>query len=166
MQEIIIGDKNTFAIQYSHGQQDEKMGYVLLWLGGIYIGAWEDEVFFSYLQSGLQCIIEIKGRLMNFPFRDDLPEVIIQKMSDLSTRDPALYDHVGSFGESFHDFFIICFLTDSKINLVWKLREKPFFTYPGYPRAAQMVSLDYDYFESIVRRFDEELVLTKAKFKR
>jgi len=164
MQEITIGKKSTFAIQYRHGQQDQKMGFVRLWLGDIYLGA-DDEVYFSYLLGDLQFIINNRERLMDFPFRDDLPETIMQKMSDLGIQHRSLSKHKISFGESFDDFLIVCFFTDGKVHFVWKLREKPFFTYPGYPQAAQMASLDYDYFESIVKRFNEELVLSMAKFK-
>jgi hypothetical protein len=155
----IIGSKDKFAIEYVYGS-NPNMGYVKLWLNNIYIGA-DEETYFSYIQGALRHILTNKENLKSFPFAFESPNIIIDQVVKHINEPLVRKFIVKSFGGSFDDFLIICFFSGPELYFVWQLLENPFFRYPEYPRAAQISSLDINYFEDVICEFEKNTDNTK-----
>jgi hypothetical protein len=147
---MMVGQKNIFGIEYEIGQ-NFKLGYVRIWLNDIYIGAWE-EVFLSYLKGTFLNLISDKNKFTNFPQQLITPEDIVNQITEFPVY--SIDKHIlRGLGESFDDFYVVCFIREEKIHFVWKLVDKPFFSYPNYPKTAQMSVVDIRYFEKVVNEF-------------
>ncbi len=128
----IKGEINTFAIECDVTKTNPYlMGHLCLWIGGIKLGAYEDEVMLSSVKAALDRIIVGLDQRQNLNFtkidKDDLFALVYDE--DFNNSQYLLH-----FGESFDDFSLFSFTTSDEIHFIWKLHDNPFFSYPHYPK--------------------------------
>ncbi len=128
----IKGEINSFAIECDVTKvSPHLMGHLCLWIGGIKVGAYEDEVMLSNVKAALDRIIAGLDGRQNLDFSKMSKESLFSLIYD-GDFDNSRY--LLQLGESFDDFSLFAFTASDEINFIWKLHDDPFFSYPNYPK--------------------------------
>lgn len=149
----IKGNIESFAIESEITKSTPYlMGHLCLWIGGIQVGAYEDEVMLLCVKASLDQIVKGMDQQQNLDFvkmkTEDLFALIYS--GDIDNGQYLL--HVA---ESFDDFSFFTFAANDEIHFVWKLRDDPFFSYPNYPKGVIHKTVKISEFTSVVQ--DKEL---------
>jgi len=122
---MIIGNKKSFAVEYTPSKSDSKMGYGKIWIQDQFFGSNEDLIYLDgYMISLIDELINAKPLAINF-----------QKKSN-SELFRILENHPNRFTYLLHgstftdDFSAYIFQNEGMVYLIWKLRsdQKPIFS--------------------------------------
>ena len=150
--EFLFGDKSKFAIEVDITRPDASpFGLVLICLGGINVGADQDEVPILLFLHRIKRISGLEIESCNFRF--DSGDVVFRKIMSGEIEGGDKY-RLG-LGESFDDFSMIGYRDASSVTIVWRLVESPFFEYPDYPKGIQIAEVPVDMFTDVVSRFEQ-----------
>ncbi|GLS05555.1 hypothetical protein GCM10007860_27110 [Chitiniphilus shinanonensis] len=147
---LLFGDKQIFAIELA---SDEDLiggvGRVLLWLGGEYVGTFDDTSIHSLVLAQLKSVFS--KRLDG----DYLRGEAVCQMYDLikSEKIEGAGQYFLSLGDSFDDFSIVVFLKGEEVVFLWKLLDKPFFEYKNYPEGLQCSIIPAAFFSKVLSDF-------------
>lgn len=154
----LIGDKNSFAIEYVINKVHPHIfGNVLIWLGGNYIGLLDEEVM---LNSSLGSLIDLiseerMSKYLNIDIhsrsKDDLFTMLQQNSDDL--KDNAIF----SLDESTDDFCIFVVKYSNTLRFLWALNDEPYGVYNSYPEGVLSVDIDVDVIKSVIEKFENDL---------
>ena len=142
---FLFGNKKKFAIECSINQaKPHLLGQVRLWICGIYLGYFDEEVM---LNNFLHSINNLNERLNN------LNDITLKNKS-ISNLFDEIYNTHNDNGkylfipiESFDDFEIFILTQESEIHFFWQLIEEPFFKYDNYPSGKQHSTVDIIFLE-------------------
>jgi hypothetical protein len=153
----IIGNKSSFAIEFDvqHERYSNHLfGWIRIWLGGGYIGAYDN-----------LCILSATSYELESFSRMNLDTDEFDGMSD-----EAIYRHIklddcpgfGKYwfspgGDSFDDFSVVVYCNKNKYKFIWKLHENTFFEYAGYPKGFLCADVSVEEFKRVVSNFIEQL---------
>ncbi|MGD9368243.1 MAG: hypothetical protein PVH87_21260 [Desulfobacteraceae bacterium] len=147
----LIGKKSEFAIEYAiKTRVPYLMGNLRLWLGGMYVGYFNEDIMLSSAQ---HILMHLRGRineLNNEVFTTKKVEEIYNLVYS-GKIDNGKY--LLNLGDSFDDFSFFVFLRGNQINFVWKLHKEPFFDYPNYKNNINHKEIDISVFSEIVKSF-------------
>jgi hypothetical protein len=149
---MIIGNKQTFAIEFEKLNSNPEMGYGKLWLQNKFFGTKEDLIYLNgYLFSLLDEILDA--------------EIIALKIEDKNPIE--IFKLLKSFGRNYlilgstftDDFEAYCYKSDEKIFLIWKLREVEmiFDELKNYDRGIQFCSVNYIEIKNTKEEFINQL---------
>ncbi len=126
-----IGSKEIFAIEMEITTvKPYLMGKLCLWIGGVRVGTFDDEVMLLTIKSSLDSFLNEFDEIKNPEFTRMTDEDLFSLMySDDFDNSPYLLH----LGESFDDFSFFAFTAEDEVHFVWKLQDKPYFSYPNYP---------------------------------
>ena len=149
----VIGKIESFAVEREITQTTPYfIGHLCLWIGGISLGAYEDEVMLSSVKAVLDSTIAILDKRQNADFlkleKNDLFNLMYNGEFDNSL-------YLLHLAESFDDFSLFTFTVDDEIHFVWKLHDNPFFTYPNYPKEIIHKKVKISEFKDVIE--DKEL---------
>lgn len=113
----MIGNKETFAVEFSPSETVRGMGYGKVWIQGEFFGTNEDLIYFhGYLIALLDEFIHAKT--IDFDFKSLNKSVLFDRLHKHHSRDRYL---IG--GSTFtEDFTAFAFEQNNTIFLIWKLR--------------------------------------------
>jgi hypothetical protein len=115
---MLIGNKETFAVEFIQERHNPKMGYGKLWIQNVFLGTKEDLIFLNgYLIGLLNEIIASKQIHLNLENKnkDEIFEL-------LKSTNKLRSDYFISGSTFTDDFEIYSFEKKEKIFLLWKLR--------------------------------------------
>lgn len=146
----MIGCKKCFGIEHERQLDGSPIfGKMRLWLEGRYIGAFDDVNILSvawHQLDGLN-VDDIDGcRFGNMP-----PEDIYGELESGAVDDFRRY--ILMPGEAFDEFLVYWYACNKKLHFVWKLVDRPFFSYPGYPSDVQFAQVPIAEFQRAVDEF-------------
>lgn len=159
----IIGDKNTFAVEYRIKMYDQiKMAYSRIWIQGRYFGDIEDTGLLFSISNCLKIIIN-RSDIFEPEFLNKTDEEIIGLTFATELLNVSFFDleakeqdrlvsygkHYFHFGENYDCFLISVFKNEDQIHFVWKLHVSDNRYFVGYSRNAQ---------HGVVKLADIELV--------
>lgn len=143
----LIGDRESFGFEYEiESKKTHVMGYIRMWVDGKFIGAIEDVNVLPailYQFEGLE-----RENTDGCRFLDMEPGEIYEMIFSGTISDGRRYCF--SPGEAFDDFDVIAYVCNGNIFFVWKLVDRPFFSYPGYPDGVQSAQVSVDEFRQVV----------------
>lgn len=147
----LIGNKKSFAIEYSFSDSKSKIGRMRLWVNGYYIGAFEDENILSVASYSLKKFTwpEVDKDIKSIANEKDIHNQII------SGNDFENGEYFLSLGEAFDDFSLIGYVQNSNFIISWELSEAPFFDYPNYPNGIISIKVLIEDFNEVVSQFCE-----------
>jgi len=147
----IIGDKEVMAIEYRITQKKPYiMGNLILWMGGVYIGTFEEEQMLLNIAYGLERLatnISSNERL-NHLGKDEIYHLLNKNNQG----------HLVNLGEGFDDFLVYSYVTDNELNFIWNLLDEPFFTYPSYPSGLGFAKIPKEFLIDVVEEFKTNLL--------
>lgn len=147
----IIGDKPVMAIEYMVTQKKPYiMGNLILWMNGVYIGAFEDE------QMLLNIAYSLERLLTNISDNDAFNNLSRDEIYHLLNKENE--GHLVNLGEGFDDFLIYSYVTGDELNFIWNLLNDPFFTYPSYPDGLQFAKISKNFLIDVVEQFKANLI--------
>lgn len=113
---MIVGNKKSFAVEFTQSESDPKMGYGKVWMQNEFYGTNEDLIYFQgYLISLLDELIGVKK--IDFDFDKLSESEIFEHFENKENRDSYLIR-----GSTFTDDFIAYgFETNGTVNLIWKM---------------------------------------------
>ncbi len=113
---MIVGNKKSFAVEYTKSESDPKMGYGKVWMQNEFYGTKEDLIYFhGYLISLLDELIGVKT--IDFDFDKLSESEIFEHFENKENRDSYLIS-----GSTFTDDFIAYgFEKNGIVNLIWKM---------------------------------------------
>ncbi|MEO9503260.1 MULTISPECIES: hypothetical protein [Flavobacteriaceae] len=113
---MIVGNKKSFAVEYTKSESDPKMGYGKVWMQNEFYGTKEDLIYFhGYLISLLDELIGVKT--IDFDFEKLSESEIFEHFENKKNRDSYLIS-----GSTFTDDFIAYgFEKNGIVNLIWKM---------------------------------------------
>ena len=155
----MIGSKKSFGIEYRVTDKERKMGYARIWLGGNFLGTFQDLIYFeSYLLSGLEYI----GKIRNLKLTSNPKEnyrILEKKVNDDDDYD--IYQYQISFVTLTDDFLIFSYHTEGLIHIHWKLmtskKKITFDDLKPYPRRSLHHAIAYDDFWDVVNTLSDQL---------
>jgi hypothetical protein len=128
--EELIGDKNSFAIEFSVTDKKNFMGYAKLWLDGNLLGSPRDLIYFNgYLFNLLDQFCCSKILDENFHHTSIFQTYRLLKKYTYEIEDD-IYNasRYSSTGSTFtDDYYIFSYLENGIINILWKVRKNAFF---------------------------------------
>jgi len=109
----VVGDLNTFAIEYDLTQTDPPFGRARLWLQGFPVGDYDEDMFLYDMSLVLASLIHRHSRKV---------DIIFSVLSDVPATRTLLERGGWSFGEAFDCFFLLYYATldDDVIHWHWK----------------------------------------------
>jgi len=147
----IIGKKEVMAIEYRLTQKKPYiMGNLILWMDGVYIGAFEEEQMLLNIAYGLERLatdISSNDRL-NHLGKDEIYHLLNKNNQG----------HLVNLGEGFDDFLVYSYVTDNELNFIWNLLDEPFFTYPSYPSGLGFAKVPKEFLIDVVEEFKTNLL--------
>ncbi len=155
----VIGDKSQFAIEYRINKVNPYiMGNICLWIDGLYIGYFFEEVM---LQTSLGSLLELIG----VDRQENLKKIPIpNQMEDdelfyyFRDNDGDIKDHtMFSLDESTDDFLIDVYEVQGAMKFIWRLHRSPSGKYNNYPEGVLSASIDFVELKNIVDEFDMKL---------
>lgn len=155
----LIGDKGGFGIEYEIQSSDSHvMGNMRLWLGGKYVGAFDDVNILSV------ALFQLEGvdskRIDGCEFVDEAAGKVYEIIESGDIPDNRRYLLMP--GEAFDDFSIYWYACNGNLYFVWKLIDNPFFEYPDYPRGIQSAQVSIDEFLRIVAEFRKTISIASG----
>ncbi|GAB5564264.1 MAG: hypothetical protein Wins2KO_13270 [Winogradskyella sp.] len=113
---MIVGNKKSFAVEFTKSESDPKMGYGKVWMQNEFYGTKEDLIYFQgYLVSLLDELIGVKT--IDFDFDKLSESEIFEHFENKENRDNYLIS-----GSTFTDDFIAYgFEKNGIVNLIWKM---------------------------------------------
>jgi len=137
---MIIGNKETFAIELTINENNPKMGYGKLWLQNSFLGTSEDLIFLNgYLISLIDEIINSKEINFELENRNEIKIFEVLKSNSKKRSDFAI------IGSTFtDDFEIYSYKKSDKIIVLWKLihdKEMIFNELKKYSKEIQFASV-------------------------
>lgn len=152
-----VGNKSSFAIEFDvqHERYSNHLfGWIRIWLGGVYIGAYDNLCILSAISRELESFTRMN--LDTDEFDGMSVEAIYQyiKLAD--------YPGLGKYwfspgGDSFDDFSVVVYCHKDKYKFIWKLYEKPFFEYADYPAGFLYAEVSIEEVKQVVSKFMKEL---------
>jgi len=137
---MIIGNKETFAIELTINENNPKMGYGKLWLQNSFLGTSEDLIFLNgYLISLIDEIINSKE--INFEL-ENINEIKIFEVLKSNSKKRSDFAIIGSTFTD--DFEIYSYKKNDKIIVLWKLihdKEMIFNELKKYSKEIQFASV-------------------------
>lgn len=114
---MIIGNKETFAVELIIDENNSKMGYGKLWLQNSFLGTSEDLIYLNgYLISLIDEIINSKEINFELENRNEIKIFEVLKSNSKKRSDYAV------IGSTFtDDFEIYSYKKDDNIIVLWKL---------------------------------------------
>ncbi|KFF05621.1 hypothetical protein [Flavobacterium reichenbachii] len=114
---MIIGNKETFAVELIANENNPKMGYGKLWLQNSFLGTSEDLIYLNgYLISLIDEIINSKEINFELENRNEIEIFEVLKSKSKKRSDYAV------IGSTFtDDFEIYSYKKDDSIIVLWKL---------------------------------------------
>lgn len=155
--DYFVGNKNNFAIEFrirTERYSNDLFGWLRFWLGGKYVGAYDNLCILSVTLHALEQFIkkDIETEDFNGLSKQDIYQFI--KFEDI----PGLGKYwFTPGGDSFDDFSIIVYSHHEMYNFIWKLYEDPFFEYKDYPKGFQFAKVSIDDFKEVVKDFGKQL---------
>jgi hypothetical protein len=139
-----IGNKQEFAVELEIERLNPKpLGKLRLWLGGVFIGSFEDSHF---LNVSLHQIKSVLNRsLSNMHYINLGPEEAFSEIKKLG-----LGEYFLNIGESFDDFSVVIYEHDGSYHFVWRLHDEPFFEYPEYPTDIQSYAVSREVLTRVI----------------
>jgi hypothetical protein len=117
---MIIGNKETFAVELIINENNPKMGYGKLWLQNSFLGTSEDLIYLNgYLISLIDEIINSK--YINFEL-ENKNEIEIFEVLKSKSKKRSDYAIIGSTFTD--DFEIYSYKKDDSIIVLWKLMQE------------------------------------------
>jgi hypothetical protein len=150
---MIIGNKETFAIELTINENNPKMGYGKLWLQNSFLGTSEDLIFLNgYLISLIDEIINSKE--INFEL-ENRNEIKIFEVLKSNLKKRSIYAIIGSTFTD--DFEIYSYKKNDNIIVLWKLhdREMIFNDLKKYSKEIQFASVSLIELEIIKKKILE-----------
>jgi hypothetical protein len=148
--QALIGDKNSFGIEYSiQSRNSHVMGNMRLWFEGRYIGAFDDVNILSSI------LFELEG----------LDPQIVDGGAFIGRAADEIYKYVKSGdnpncdkyyftpGEAFDDFSIVVYAYEGNFYFIWKLHDDSYFEYSHYPEGIQSAQISVSDFRDVVMQF-------------
>lgn len=127
----IVGNKENFAIESEiTTTKPYLMGKLCLWIGGIQVGTFDDEVMLLTIKASLTNLLEELDEIKKHEFVGMKDEDVFNLIYDDEFDNGPYLLHLG---ESFDDFSFFAFATEDEIHFFWQLHDKPYFSYPNYP---------------------------------
>ena len=129
MNSNVIGDKNSFAIEWSLLKSNSPYGSVVLWLNGFQIGAKGASEYLYQLKSTLTILVEVKNELLK----------CYKNYLLLRVKDNEIWDveEIGEYSimasECSDDFGSRVFFDGNNFIILWQLVGKN-YTYTGIKR--------------------------------
>ncbi|MAB47726.1 MAG: hypothetical protein CMC05_03760 [Flavobacteriaceae bacterium] len=114
---MIVGNKKSFAVEFTQSESNPKMGYGKVWIQNEFYGTKEDLIYFQgYLISLLDELINTKE--IDFEFEKLSDSELFECFENKPNRDDYLIR-----GATFTDDFIAYgFEKNGDVNLIWKIR--------------------------------------------
>ncbi|QXF32003.1 hypothetical protein CE143_01535 [Photorhabdus luminescens] len=155
----IIGNKSTFAVEYSLENKEKLIGRAKLWINGISLGSLDDTIFFDgYLIGGLTEILN-KNKLDERYLLDDHHLIYDLLEKDMNLFDDEKYDLAKSFSVNlgtWSDYFDVYSykLTDNIGIILWKFigHNDALEDLIGYPRCVFYEQFRYDELVNIINK--------------
>jgi hypothetical protein len=153
---MLIGSKEVFAIEYEItqlGKHGTLFGKVVLWLNGLYLGHYDEEIIMNNFNNMLLDFILPPGNVENYA---NLEELIISRDLQLfSEKENGWF--IKCFSESFDDFLIAMVDDPDKVVFWWKLERKHLGRHAGYPHDVQLVVVDKATYRSVLLAYIDSL---------
>eukprot|EP01093_Parvamoeba_rugata_P012104 TRINITY_DN346_c5_g1_i1.p1 TRINITY_DN346_c5_g1~~TRINITY_DN346_c5_g1_i1.p1 ORF type:complete len:159 (+),score=30.15 TRINITY_DN346_c5_g1_i1:67-543(+) len=113
---MIIGNKKSFAIEFTQSESDPKMGFGKVWIQSEFYGTNKDLIYFQgYLISLLDELINVNK--IDFEFDKLTQTELFEHFENKENRDEYLIS-----GSTFTDDFIAYgFENNGTVNLIWKM---------------------------------------------
>lgn len=151
-----FGNKDSFAVEFAVQRERYSrhlMGNLRLWLGGNYIGAYED---INILSTTLHDLHVLTTKNICSDSFDGINEEQVYQFikSDDNLEGGRYFFHPG---EAFDDFSAVVYRHNGMFKFIWKLEEKPFFEYENYPKGFQWAEVPEDEFRDVVVDFSKQL---------
>ncbi|TDB42638.1 hypothetical protein [Photorhabdus khanii] len=155
----IIGDKSTFAVEYSLENREKLIGRARLWINGFFLGSLSDTIFFDgYLVGGLTDILT-KPKLNETYLASDNHLIYDSLEKDMGLFDDEKYDLAKSFSVNFgtwSDYFDVYSykVTDNIGAILWKCtgHNDGLEDLVEYPRCIFHEQFRYDELVNIINR--------------
>lgn len=162
----LIGDKAYFAIEYAISPKkpssDYVFGYMRIWLNNIYYGTYEDENILGVAIGCLEHILKsyIGGSIFDALSDDEIFNYVFYGGEIITDRYRLI------LGEMTDDFSALVFKQgEDDFKFIWRLHEKPYFTYDDYPPGVHSAIVNINIFEQVVSEYAEVVSRYKAKFR-
>lgn len=168
----IIGDKNTFAVEYEVEMLEPvRMAYSRIWIQGQYFGDIEDTGHLFGIYNCLDRII-MKRETLAEPEFDDKTADEIMKLTfpyflqnenldipgDGNLHRLRLYGHSFQFGENYDRFLVCIFAIDDIIHFVWQVYLSDNEYFPGYSRDVQHGIVNINDVKNVYEQLQKEFV--------
>ncbi|MCF2875931.1 MULTISPECIES: hypothetical protein [unclassified Tenacibaculum] len=113
---MIVGNKESFAVEFTQSESDPKMGFGKIWIQNDFLGTNKDLIYFQgYLISLLNELINAKE--IEFEFDKLSESELFERFENKQNRFDYLIE-----GSTFTDDFIAYrFNKNGKIYLIWKM---------------------------------------------
>lgn len=148
MESRVFGNKDIFAIERKINKREPYlMGNMCLWIGGLQVGSFEDEVMLSCIQQSLSCFSSRFEEMEEHDFRGKPSEEIFFMVFESDMDNGQFLIHIA---ESFDDFELFTYKEDNEIHFVWKLVDAPFFKYPNYPEGIMHKKVDVNFLLDVI----------------
>jgi len=151
----LIGDKSIFGIEVSIAcEVPDFLGFLRIWINGTYLGYFEEECYLKVIAGVLTDVSKSYERL-NFSHFQGLSYSAIYDAVKEDSDECECYHLI--LGDTFDDFSMTVFVTDSQYVFVWKLNDDPFFKYEKYPTEVLHGRVQKESFEQVVKSFSKLL---------
>jgi hypothetical protein len=156
--DYLIGNKDSFAIEFSvdlERHTHNLCGWHRLWLGGKYVGAYEDICIFGVTLNELEHFVKLNINTKSFDGLSKRDIYRFIKFEDI----PGLGKYwFTPGGDSFDDFSMVVYSDDETYKFIWKLRRKPFFDYKNYPKKGlQSAEVPIKDFKQVIENFRKQI---------
>ncbi|MCL9805482.1 hypothetical protein NAT51_08110 [Flavobacterium amniphilum] len=151
---MLIGNKETFAVEFTKSEDDQRMGYGKLWLQNAFLGTKEDLIYLNgYLVSLLNELIQ--AQTISFDTGNKSSFEVFELIRSKNYRSD--YAIVGSTFTD--DFEIYAFKNEEKIVVFWRLynQEMIFEELQQYPREIQTAQINQQEIEGVKEKLLNEI---------
>lgn len=150
----IIGNSDRFAIEFKVDPErptNNLFGWLKLWFGGNYVGAYENICMPSITLHALEEFTKINLETSNF-------EKLSIDAIYCSIKSGELDEYwFAPGGDSFDDFSIVVYSHNGFYKFIWKIIENPFFEYNNYPDGFLSAEVNIEEFKRVIKDFKKLL---------
>lgn len=161
MNEIVIGDKGTFAIEYSilMVNPSPPFGYCKIWLGGHFMGGIEGEVYLTRICHLIESVTSIKNKLFLEEYLYNLSDA---ELFELMRKNKI--DETGKYWfmdtEGFDLFHKYIYRQNETFNFLWQLTPEVWEEFGSQGISTQLFSAQVAIcmYEKVAKEFRNELM--------
>ena len=155
---MIIGNKESFAVEFTPSESNTKMGFGKVWIQGEFYGTNEDLIYFQgYLISLIDELINVKK--IDFDFENLSETEVFNHFQNMESRNDYLIN-----GSTFTDDFIAFgFEKNGFVYLIWKMWNDQEISFSDLKNYGNAIKLCYSEKAEIKKIKNELLRKVSAK---